>query len=157
MMLLFLLLDVHIGFALPQYSFDEPEFQTVVNDIVLVREGGRRSEQTFQVTISVDGGTINIAPATLHFEDRDRADYRLSAPGDFIQLNFPPDRQNITLTVTLFSDDFHEGTEAFGATSIPSQHFPHFRPPSMGGAFASTDVLINDDDCKLACKCAASC
>ena len=27
----------------------------------------------------------------------------------------------------------------------------------MGGAFASTDVLIFDDDCKLACKCEASC
>ena len=27
----------------------------------------------------------------------------------------------------------------------------------MGGAFASTDVLIFDNDRKLACKCAATC
>ena len=58
----FLLIGIQIGFALPLYSFDEPDFEIIVNDIVLVREGGRCSEQTFQVSISV-GGTINIHPA----------------------------------------------------------------------------------------------
>ena len=96
LMLLFLLLGIQIGFALPEYSFTEPDFETIVNDIVLVREGGRRSEQTFQVSFSV-GGTININPATLEFEDEDTADYRLTAPQDFFMLNFPPDQQNITL------------------------------------------------------------
>ena len=153
-MLLFLLLGIQIGFALPQYSFNEPDFETIVNDIVLVREGGRLSEQTFQVTVSV-GGTININPATLEFEDEDTADYSLAAPQDFIALIFPPDRQNITLTVILLHDDLPEGTEAFRATSTPSQNFPNFGPPSMGGAFPSTDVLIFDDDRKFACKCAA--
>ena len=152
----FWLLGIQIGFALAQYSFDEPDFETIVNDIVLVREGGRLSEQTFQVSISV-GGTININPATLEFEDEDTADYRLTALQDFIALDFPPDRQNITLSVILFRDDLPEGTEAFRATSTPSQNFPNFAPPSMGGAFASTYVLIFDDDRKLACKCAATC
>ena len=147
----FFLLGIQIGFALSQYSFSEPPFETVINDIVLVREGGRLSEQTFQVSVAV-GGTINISPATLEFEDEERADYRLAAaPADFIALNFPPDQQNITLAVILFSDSLPEGTEAFRATSTPSQDFPNFGPPSMGGAFASTDVLIIDDDCKLAC------
>ena len=155
-MFLFLLIGIQIGFALPEYSFDEPDFETIVNDIVLIREGGRLSEQTFQVSISV-GGTININPATLEFEDEDRADYRLTAPQDFIALDFPPDRQNITLSVILFRDDVPEGTEAFRATSTPSQNFPNFGPPSMGDAFASTDVLIFDGDSKLACKSAASC
>ena len=72
-------------------------------------------------------------------------------------LDFAPEDQNITLQVILFRDDLPEGTEAFRANSIPSQNFPNFGPPLMGGAFASTDVLIFDDDCKLACKCAASC
>ena len=153
MVFLFLLVGIQIGFALPEYSFDEPDFETIVNNIVLVREGGRLSEQTFQVSISV-GTTFNRPPATLEFEDEDTADYRLTAPQDFIALDFPPDRQNITLTVILFRDDLPEGTEAFRATSTPSQNFPHFGPPSMRGAFASTDVLIFDDDCKLACKCA---
>ena len=148
-MLLFLLLAIQIGFALPQYSFNEPDFETIVNDIVLVREGGRLSEQTFQVTISV-GSTINIPLATLEFENEEIRDYSLTSPMNFIMLNFPPDRQNITLAVILFGDDLPEPTEAFRATSTPSPNFPNFGPPSMGGAFASTDVLIFDDDCKFA-------
>ena len=151
-----MLIGIQIGFAQPVYSVDEPAFENIINDIVLVREGGRFSEQTFQVSISV-GSTINRHPATLAFEDEDTADYRLTAPQDFIALDFPPDRQNITLSVILFRDDLPEGTEAFRATSTSSQNFPNFGPPSMGGAFASTDVLIFDDDSKLACKCAASC
>ena len=153
MVLLFLLLGIQIGFALAEYSFDEPEFETFVNDIVLVREGGRRSEQTFGVSISV-GGTINRPPATLEFVDEDRADYRLTSPADFIFLTFPPDRQNITFSFILFRDDLPEGTEAFRVTSTSSPNFPNYGSPSMGGtgAFASTDVLIIDDDCKLACK-----
>ena len=94
----FWLLVIQIGFALAQYSFNEPDFETIVNDIVLVREGGHLSEQTFQVSISV-GGTTNVNPATLEFEDEDTADYRLTALQDFIALDFPPDRQNITLSV----------------------------------------------------------
>ena len=156
MVFLFLLLGIQIGFALPQYSFDEPDFETIVNDIVLVREGGRLSEQTFQVLISV-GDPVNIPPAILEFDDEERADYRLVTPSNFVRLNFPPDRQNITLSVILFNDDLPEGTEAFRVTSTPSPNFPNFGPPSMGGAFASTDVLIFDDDRKLACNGAASC
>ena len=156
-MLLFLLLGIQIGFALPQYSFDEPDFETLINDIVLVREGGRRSEQTFEVTVSV-GGTINRPTATLLTPGNENiADYSLAIPITFIMLNFPPDQQNITFHIFLFHDDLPEGTEAFRATSTPSQNFPNFGPPSMGGAFASTDVLIFDDDRKLACKCAAPC
>ena len=149
--ILFFFIGIQIGFARPVYSFNEPSFETIVNDISLVREGGRLSEQTFQVTISV-GGTIDRPPATLEFEDEERADYNLASPSNFIMLNFPPDQQNITLTVILSSDDLPEGTEAFRATYTPSQNFPNFGPPLMGGAFASTDVLIIDDDRKLACK-----
>ena len=152
----FLLIGIQIGFARPVYSFNEPSFETLITDIVLVREGGRRSEQTFQVTISV-GGTININPATLAFEDADRADYRLTSSFHFIMLRFPPTLQNISFFYFLFHDELPEGTEAFRATSTPSQNFPNFGPPSMGGAFANTDVLIIDDDRKLAGKGAASC
>ena len=152
-----MLIDIRIGFARPAYSFNEPEFEIIVEDIVLVREGGRLSEQTFQVFVSV-GGTINRLPATLEADNEQRADYRLSAPADFIALTFPPFRQNITLTIILFRDDLAEGTEAFRATSTPAVNFPNFRSPLMGGAFASTDVLIFDDDRKLACiMCSISC
>ena len=100
------------------------------------------------MSISV-GGTNNRPPATLEFDDEERADYRLTSPADFIALNFLPEQQNITLAVILFGDTLPEGTEAFRATSTPSPNFPNFGPPSMRGAFASTDVLIKDDDCKL--------
>ena len=154
-----MLLAIQIGFARAEYSFDEPDFvETVVGDIVLVREGGRLSEQTFQVSISV-GGTIDISLATLLTVevDEEDADYSLTARRAFTELSFPPTVQNITFTVILFPDDVPEPTEAFRATSTPSPNFPNFGPPSMGGAFASTDVLIFDDDCKLACKCAGLC
>ena len=116
-----------------------------------MREGGRLSEQTFQVVISV-GGTINRRPATLEAEDEERADYSIAAPNDFVIFLFPPGQQNITFTVILFADDLPEGTEEFRATTALSSNFPNFGPPSMGGAFQSTDVLINDDDRKLACE-----
>ena len=129
---------------------NEPDFETVNRDITLVREGGRLSEQTFHVTISLSG-TTNIPAATFLLDDENNADYGLTIPLDFIELHFPPDQQNVTLPVILFSDDIPEGTEAFRATSTPSPNFPNFGPPSMGGAFASTNVLIIDDDCKFAC------
>ena len=151
-----MLIVTQIGFTLPVYIFNEPNFETFVTDVVLVREGGHLSEQTFQVMISVQD-TIDIPPATLEFDDEDRADYRLTSPAHFISLDFRPEQQNITLPLILFADNLPEGTEAFRATSSRSPNFPNFRPPSMGGAFASTDVLIIDDDGKLTGKCAASC
>ena len=135
--------DIQIGFAQSQYSFREPENETEF-EIVLVRQGGRLSEQTFQVSISV-GGSIDVPQATLG------EDYRLTQSAtraNFIVLNFPPDRQNITLTVNLLFDSLPEGTEGFRVTSTPSPRFPNFQP----GDFAVTDVRIIDDDCKLACN-----
>ena len=132
------------------YTFTEPDFETVITDVVIVREGDRLSEQTFQVEISVHG-TIDVPPATLEFEDETRADYRLTAPANFIALNFEPHQKNITLAVILYHDDLLEGTEGFRTTCTPSPNFPnYFGPPSMEDAFASAQVLIVDDRCKLA-------
>ena len=152
----YLLLGIQIGFARPAYSFDEPVFESVVFDIVLVREGGRLSEQTFQVIVHVsDSGIMNTSLATLDsFFGEDRADYKLTSPTDFIIWTFPPNRQNITIPLILFDDYMPEGTEAFRATSTSTQYFfPNFGPPSAGGAFESTDVFIIDDDCNWPVKC----
>ena len=91
---------------------------------------------------------------TLEFEAEEniQVDYDILSPFDFVMLDFPPGAQNVTFTVILFGDELAEGTEAFRATRTPSPNFPNFGPPSMGGAFASTDVLIIDDDCMLAFK-----
>ena len=100
------LLDPH------SYTFNEPDFETLITDIVLVREGGRLSEQTFFVVISVRG-TIITPPATLEFVDEERADYKLASPRDFTVLRLGPVQQNVTLHLILYPDDFSEGTEAF--------------------------------------------
>ena len=60
-----------------------------------------------------------IPPAILEFDDQERADYRLVTPSNFVRLNFPPDRQNITLSVIIFNDDLPEGTEAFRVILLP--------------------------------------
>ena len=133
------------------YSYNEPDIVALIRDITLVREGGRLSEQTFGVSISVSDA-IDKPPATLQYFDSERADYGLSY-GYFTSLLFPPSHENIKFFVTLFHDDQPEETEAFQATSAPLQGFPSFGPPSMGGAFVSTEVHIIDDDCKLTCSC----
>ena len=145
---LIIIIDIQIGFAQPTYDFGEPDFETLITNVTLIKEGGRLSEQTFSVSISV-GGTIDIPPATLEFVDEDSADYRITAPANFVSLIFSPFEQNITFPFFLFGDEIPEGVEAFRATSTPSQNFPNFGPPSMGGAFASTDITIIDNDCKF--------
>ena len=141
--------DIQIGFAQPTYDFGEPDFETLITNVTLIKEGGRLSEQTFSVSISV-GEAFGSPPATLEFFDEDSADYRiLGAATDFISLIFPPFQQNITFPFFLFGDEIPEGVETFRATSTPSQNFPNFGPPSMGGAFASTEVRIIDNDCKF--------
>lgn len=143
--------DVRIGFAKPLYTFNEPDLDNTVTDVVIVREGDRLSEQTFLVTIFA-GNVIDMPPATLEADNEDKADYSLTSPANFITLNFPPSQQNITLALFLYHDKLSEGTEAFQITSIPEPNFPNFGPPSMGGAFSNAEILITDV-CKLTCKC----
>ena len=133
------------------YSYNEPDIVALIRDITLVREGGRLSEQTCGVSISVSDA-IDKPPATLQYFDSEiRADYELPS-GYFTSLLFQPSQENIKFFVTLFHDDQPEETEAFQATSTPLQDFPSFGPPSMGGAFVSTEVHIIDNDCKLTYK-----
>jgi hypothetical protein len=128
------------------YTFTEPDVETPNNDVVLIREGGRLTEQTFAVTVDVgepDSGVRSATPETF------------GQAGDFSirggsQLIFRPNQENVSLPLTLFPDTLPEGLEAFRATSTPSQGFPNFWPPNSGGAFATTEVLISDNDSKLA-------
>lgn len=60
----FFFVDIQIGFVRPAYSFEEPGYETLITNVTLVREGGRLSEQTFQVSISVINA-INTPPAML--------------------------------------------------------------------------------------------
>ena len=149
--------DVQIGFSQATYTVNEPDFETLITEVVLIREGGRLSEQIFSIAVTVsDPRTIGLQSATLQQSyNEDQSDYRIATSTQyFVSIRFSPREQNVTFFIFLYGDDFPEGTEVFRATSysISSQSLPHFWPPSMGGAFASTEIHIIDDDCKLNCK-----
>jgi hypothetical protein len=129
------------------YTFTEPNAEIPNNDVVLIREGGRRSEQSFLVAIDVGEPDSGIRSATLETFDQ-AGDYSTVGGTSFIQVFFGPNQENVSLPLTFFPDTLPEGLEAFRATSTPSGGFPNFGPPTSGGAFATTEVRIMDNDCK---------
>jgi hypothetical protein len=128
------------------YILPEPDEERRNNDVVLIREGGCRSEQTFLVAVDVGEPDSGIRSATLEMLDQ-RGDYSVGG-NSFIQVFFNPNQENVSLPLTLFPDNLPEGLEAFRATSAPFEGFPNFCPPTPGGAFATTEVRIVDNDCK---------
>lgn len=76
-------------------------------------------------------------------------DYVVDIPDRvFIIREFSPDEQLLEFTFTLFPDNFPEGTEAFQTSAQPSEDplAPNFLAPSPGVLFASTFIIIEDDD-----------
>jgi hypothetical protein len=143
----FFFVDIQIGYAQAVYTFTEPDVETPNNDVVLIREGGRRSEQTFLIAIDVGEPDSGIRSATLETLDQ-AGDYSTVGGSSFIQVLFGPNQENVSLNLTFLPDLLPEGLEAFRATSTPSEGFPNFGPPTSGGAFATTEVRIVDNDCK---------
>jgi hypothetical protein len=131
------------------YTFTEPNRDEPITDVILIREGGRLSEQVFVIGVNVGEPDSGIRSATLDIFNR-TGDYGTSTlDSSFIQVFFDPSRENVSLPLTLFSDNFPEGLEAFRATSSPVAGFPNFGPPTAGGAFATTEVRIVDNDRKV--------
>ena len=133
-------------------EFFVPESDSPVNGpIYLAKENNVISEQTFLVVVQVSSSVPpgqNIQPASLDF------DYRLSVAGTFVVLQFGPMDQRINFPLTLFSDTFPEETEAFLASSAPSDtaQLPdgtiipvstYLIPTDL---FGETFVVIEDDD-----------
>ena len=94
---------------------------TVNGPIYLIKEDGVVSEQTFFASVhSLDavppGSGFN--PAQLNI------DYSLGVAGRVITpvLKFPTSDQRIVIPITLFSDNFPEGTEAFHINVTPADH-----------------------------------
>ena len=143
---------VSIGFAQEVYTFLEPSFPQLINNVTLVREGGRQSEQTFVVHVSVSNPIGSTRAATLEATvlPEDPYDYRLLVPGFSDTLFFPPSAENITFSFFLNNDELVEGLEAFLATSemAPNLGAP-FQPPLSDTAFRMTEVQILDDDGRL--------
>jgi hypothetical protein len=143
--------DIQIGYAQTMYTFTEPDVETENRDVVLIREGGRRTEQTFAVAVAVGEPDSGIRSATLGGGTFVRTidDYSIGG-GSLIRVIFSPNQENVSLPLTLFPDTLPEGPEAFRATSRPFEGFPNFEFPTSRGAFATTEVLISDNDSKLA-------
>ena len=119
-----------------------------INNVTLVKEDGRVSEQTFGVNITVSDPQM-LSPATLRTDDTSaNYDYSLGIRGQTFQvLQFLPNQQSITFVFFLNNDELPEGTEAFQASSTPVEGFPTFQAP-ITTAFPSTEIQIIDNDCK---------
>jgi hypothetical protein len=128
------------------YTFTEPDKEGPNNDVLLIREGGRQSEQTFLVAVDVGEPDSGIRSATRDRFGQD-GDYSVGE-NNFIQVFFVPNQINVSLPLTFFPDNVTEGLEAFRATSAPFEGFPNFGPPITRGAFATTEIRIIDNDSK---------
>ena len=134
------LTDIRIGFEQPSYTYTEPKYEEHIGasftpqehsdspangPIYLAKEGNGSSEQTFSVVVQIASTSSipsnsgqNIQPAT-HNED-----YSLGASNTYVVLPFSPGKQRINVPFDLFSDDIHEGTEAFHLSSAPNSALP---------------------------------
>lgn len=135
--------------------FPEPSVERrISNEVLIEKQDGVISEQTFPVVFEVRSATPNTAilPATLSTTVDGVVvdnDYLINNPdGDFVVVEFPPDMQILDFSFTLFPDLLPEGTEAFQASAQPLENpeAPAFLAPSAGVLFASTFIIIEDDD-----------
>ena len=138
----------------------EPDFFQIVTQVLLIKENNTISEQTFGVTVTVSAPASSTRPATLEPDTDDETivnfDYSLTLEGNSIELQFPPNQQNISFEFFLNSDDLPEGTEGFQAssTSASSFLFPTFQSPVSSElnpnprAYQATEIQITDNDCK---------
>ncbi len=153
---LFVLIPViQIGFQRAMYTFPEPQFETeIFGEVFIEKQDGRITEQTYPVVFEVRMATPN---PTIRFASLSTVvdgvvinnDFVVDTPDRvFIVREFPPGEQTLEFSFTLFPDDFPEGTEAFQASAQPSEdpNDPAFLAPSAGVLFASTFIIIEDDD-----------
>ncbi len=151
---------IRIGFELEQYDYLEPELvQAQFENVTLIKEDNRVSEQTFGIQITFGDPGQGINPATLQqLGQEDGFDYVVNQPGDnVITLSFRPTVSRLTFTFSLFPDELAEGTEGFragiGSAGAPFASFqlpsPATRPIPMPPAFPDTLIRILDTDCKF--------
>jgi hypothetical protein len=113
------------------YTFIEPP--TVKSfSIPLIKEGGRRSEQTFDLQIDVTNMTSRFQSAT--FDD----DFK----HEIINIQMHPEQQTVMWEFELIPDDLPEENEAFRVT-VSSVGYPKFRSDNQH-VFNTTTIIIND-------------
>ena len=133
---------ISIGFEQEQYTYIEPPSLRLF-DISIIKENGRRSEQTFEVTVDVSSNMTNpYLPAS---PDEDYAHY-------LTRVIFPPDQESIAWSFGLVPNEDPEDIEAFIATISPN--FTHFPPFATGGGrvFDEAVIIIQDNQSKRGIK-----
>ncbi len=128
---------ISIGFQLEEYTFFEPQFDTPITNVTLVKEGGRITEQVLGLLITYTANTAGL-----------EVDYTLGGiNGTNSQARIiQPNVQNITISFLLLTDEIPEGTETFRISSSAQENFPTFEAPTT--IFTSAVISILDNDCE---------
>ena len=141
---------IRIGFARNVYTYYEPDFETSITNVTLIKEANQLTEQLYSVGVTLSSPTaVGANPATLESIITELGDYTIfgGAGVRFRMLPFFPDQQGISFVFTLLNDELAEGTEAFQATISTVEGTPTFRDPII--ASRTTTIRILDNDCKL--------
>ena len=135
----FTLLALVIGFNQSSWTFDEPD-TTTREQILLVKENNRPTEQTFDVRINLGP----IAGAATEGED-----YAVTGLiNGIIDFQFLPSLEYVAFNLTLFPDNIAEGNEGFTLITSPVKE-PRYTFPSQGsGVYRTEIVVIRDNDRK---------
>ena len=138
---------IKIGFEQPSYTFIEPPSVEMFH-VSLVKEGGRLSEQTFEVQIQVSDMTNPFLPAS------PGEDY--NHPKN-ISVLFRADEEFVPWYFEIVPNQNPEENEAFHV-QVSSVDFPHFLT-SNSSLFTETLIVIKDSQSKdstnfkLVCTC----
>ena len=140
------------------YDYFEPDTQTLIENVTLIKEDNRRSEQTFGVTITFGDPGAGIRPATLKETAGQTTNYDYSIGGsednNNIVLSFIPFLSEVTIPFILETDSLPEGTEGFRATiASAGAPFPNFQLPLLSPlpaipAYENTLIRVLDDECE---------
>ena len=130
-----------IGFKQSSWTFDEPS-RLVREQIFLVKENNRPTEQRFEVRINLGtiAGTISAATKA--------EDYATQLIDNTIFSALLASEHNITFHLILYPDNIAEGNEGFILTSSPAGEIRYTLPSPGSTVFRYETVVIRDDDRK---------
>ena len=137
---------ISIGFEQQQYAFTEPPHLKLF-DVLVIKEDGRRSEQTFEVIFNVSNDmTSPYLPASPD-KDYEHPPVR--------RVVFPPDQESIAWSFGLVPNEELEEIEAFRVAIAPnSTGYPTFN--TSGGSltvFNEALIVIKDAQSKNKTSC----
>lgn len=135
------LAEIRIGFEHSLYTFAEPDTETLISEVKLIKDGNRQTEQTFVVGFIIDNPDGATRRATPQSEDPVNYDYRLGSSGDLHQMLFPAQEESVSFNLFINSDNTPEGVEGFKASAAPVPGFPSFRRASEAHFTAEIQII----------------